>query len=57
MPDSEAAAGAPTAGAAMEKRFDPASYETRWQAWWEEQDLFRCPGRIRTVRDPRPTAF
>ena len=43
MPDNEAAAGAPTAGAAMEKRFDPASYETRWQAWWEEQDLFRCP--------------
>ena len=34
---------APTAAAAMEKRFDPTSYETRWQAWWEEQDLFRCP--------------
>ncbi len=43
MADNEAAAGARTAGAAMDKRFDPASYESRWQAWWEEQELFRCP--------------
>ena len=26
----------------MKKRFDPASYEGRWQAWWAERDLFRC---------------
>ncbi len=31
------------AGAGMRKRFDPASYEGKWQSWWEEQDLFRCP--------------
>ena len=43
MADKEAAAGARTAGAVMDKRFDPASYESRWQAWWEEQELFRCP--------------
>ena len=28
---------------AMEKRFDPASYEGKWQAWWDKQDLHRCP--------------
>ena len=27
----------------MKKRFDPASYEGKWQAWWTERDLFRCP--------------
>ncbi|MCY3964466.1 MAG: valine--tRNA ligase [Acidobacteria bacterium] len=27
----------------MKKRFDPASYEGKWQAWWAERDLFRCP--------------
>ena len=27
----------------MEKRFDPTSYEGKWQTWWEEQELFRCP--------------
>ena len=43
MADKEAVAGARPAGAAMEKRFDPKSYEGRWQAWWAEQDLFRCP--------------
>ncbi len=26
----------------MEKRFEPASYEGKWQAWWDEQDLYRC---------------
>ena len=30
------------AGAGMEKRFDPSSYEGKWQAWWDEQELFRC---------------
>ncbi len=27
----------------MEKRFEPASYEGKWQAWWEEQGIYRCP--------------
>ncbi|MCY3969124.1 MAG: valine--tRNA ligase [Acidobacteria bacterium] len=27
----------------MKKRFDPTSYEGKWQAWWAERDLFRCP--------------
>ncbi|MYB18716.1 MAG: valine--tRNA ligase [Holophagales bacterium] len=26
----------------MEKRFEPASYEGKWQAWWDEQGLYRC---------------
>ena len=26
----------------MARRFDPASCEVRWQAWWAQQDLFRC---------------
>ena len=43
MARDEAEAGARTAGAAMAKRFDPASYEAVWQARWEQQDLFRCP--------------
>ncbi|REJ83360.1 MAG: valine--tRNA ligase [Acidobacteria bacterium] len=28
---------------AMEKQFDPAGYETRWQRFWSEEELFRCP--------------
>ncbi len=36
-------APAPAAGAGMDKRFDPASYEGKWQAWWDEQDLYHCP--------------
>ena len=30
-------------GPEMEKRFEPASYEGKWQAWWDEQELYRCP--------------
>ena len=36
-------ANAQPQGPAMEKRFEPASYEGKWQAWWDEQDLYRCP--------------
>ncbi len=27
----------------MDKRFDPASYERRWQDFWRAGDYFRCP--------------
>jgi valyl-tRNA synthetase len=26
----------------MDKRFDPKSYEAKWQAWWAEQGFFVC---------------
>ena len=43
MTGSGAAARARPTGPAMQKRFEPASYEGKWQAWWDEQDLYRCP--------------
>ena len=46
------AAAAGTGAAGMDKRFDPASYEGKWQAWWDEQDLFRC--RADPKREGRP---
>ncbi len=27
----------------MDKRFEPSSYEGRWQAFWEAEGLYRCP--------------
>ena len=26
----------------MDKRFDPKSYEAKWQAWWAQEGLFVC---------------
>ena len=46
------AAAAGTGAAGMDKRFDPASFEGKWQAWWDEQDLFRC--RADPEREGRP---
>ena len=34
----------------MDKRFDPASYEARWQRFWSERGYFRCE-----VPSPAPT--
>ncbi|MCA9573332.1 MAG: class I tRNA ligase family protein, partial [Myxococcales bacterium] len=34
-----------------EHAFDPATYEARWQAWWEEQGTFRA------VEDPTKPKF
>ena len=36
----------------MEKRFEPASYEGKWQAWWDEQDLYRCAANPEGKGDP-----
>ena len=51
------AGGGPTANAqapapAMEKRFEPASYEGKWQAWWDEQGLYRCAANPEGKGDP-----
>ena len=51
------AGGGPSANAqaqtpAMEKRFEPASYEGKWQAWWDEQDLYRCAADPEGKGDP-----
>ena len=43
MAGSGPSANAQSPGPAMEKRFEPASYEGKWQAWWDAQDLYRCP--------------
>ncbi len=43
MAGSGPSAKAQAPGPAMQKRFEPASYEGKWQAWWDEQDLYRCP--------------
>ena len=29
----------------MEKRFDPNTYERKWQRYWRDNELFRCPPR------------
>ncbi len=36
----------------MEKRFEPASYEGKWQAWWDEQGLYRCAANPEGKGDP-----
>ena len=33
----------------MDRRFEPASYEGRWQRWWSERGFFRCE-----VPSPKP---
>ncbi len=33
----------PAPGTSMEKRFDPARFEQKWQRFWTEHELFRCP--------------
>lgn len=43
MAGSGPSANAQPPDPAMEKRFEPASYEGKWQAWWDEQELYRCP--------------
>lgn len=43
MAGSGPSANAQAPGPAMDKRFEPASYEGKWQAWWDEQELYRCP--------------
>ena len=41
---STASSGSGSGGAeAMDKHFDPAAYEGKWQRCWVEQDLYRCP--------------
>src|SRR6187399_3602041 len=29
----------------MEKSFEPASFETKWYAWWEANELFKPSGQ------------
>lgn len=53
MAGSGPSASAQPPGPAMEKRFEPASYEGKWQAWWDEQDLYRCPADPEG-KGPRP---
>lgn len=36
----------------MEKRFEPSSYEGKWQAWWDEQGLYRCAANPQGKGDP-----
>lgn len=51
------AGGGPSANAqaqtpAMEKRFEPASYEGKWQQRWDEQGLYRCAANPEGKGDP-----
>ena len=36
----------------MEKRFEPASYEGKWQQQWDEQGLYRCAANPEGKGDP-----
>ncbi len=53
MAGSGPSANARPSGPAMEKRFEPASYEGKWQAWWDEQELYRCPADPES-KGPKP---